>query len=46
MYYIVIIIIIIINNVVVDHKICSDHTGICRRHLPIFSFGIRRLYVR
>jgi hypothetical protein len=30
----------------VDHKICSEHTGIFRSYLPIFSLGVQRLYVR
>jgi hypothetical protein len=37
--------IINIINIMVDHKICSDHVGIFRNHLPIFSLGVRRLYV-
>jgi hypothetical protein len=37
--------IIIINNIMVDHKICSDHVGIFRSHLTIFSLGVRRFYI-
>jgi hypothetical protein len=36
----------LIINIMVDHKICSDHIGIFRSHLPIFSLGVRRLCVR
>jgi hypothetical protein len=36
--------IIIIINFMIDHKICSNHIGIFRRHLPIFSLGVHRLY--
>jgi hypothetical protein len=43
-FFFITIIIIIINNVV-DHKISSDHTGIFKSYLPIFSLGVRRLYV-
>jgi hypothetical protein len=38
--------IITIINIMVDHKICPDHIGIFRSHLPMFSLGVRRLYVR
>jgi hypothetical protein len=37
--------IIIIMIIIVDHKVCSDHIGTFRSHLPIFSLGVRRLYV-
>jgi hypothetical protein len=30
----------------VDHNLCSDHIGILRSHLPIFSLGVQRLYVQ
>jgi hypothetical protein len=38
--------IIIIINIMVDYKLCSDHIGIFKSQLPIFSLGVRRLYVR
>jgi hypothetical protein len=31
--------------IMVDHKIYSNHIGMSRSHLPIFSLGIRHLYV-
>jgi hypothetical protein len=37
---------VIIIIIMVEHKIRSYHIGIFRSHLPIFSLGVRRLYVR